>query len=54
MAIAYITHSDCLRHDMGHHPERPERLSAINDRLIRPADSQWPGYGAAAVRRTGS
>jgi acetoin utilization deacetylase AcuC-like enzyme len=34
MAIAYITHSDCLRHDMGHHPERPERLSAINDRLI--------------------
>ena len=34
MAIAYISHSDCLRHDMGHHPERPERLTAINDRLI--------------------
>jgi acetoin utilization deacetylase AcuC-like enzyme len=34
MAIAYISHADCLRHDMGHHPERPERLHAINDRLI--------------------
>jgi acetoin utilization deacetylase AcuC-like enzyme len=34
MAIAYISHPDCLRHDMGHHPERPERLHAINDRLI--------------------
>ncbi|MGB5201720.1 MAG: histone deacetylase family protein, partial [Sedimenticolaceae bacterium] len=35
MAIAYISHSDCLLHDMGpHHPEQPARLSAINDRLI--------------------
>jgi acetoin utilization deacetylase AcuC-like enzyme len=34
MAIAYISHNDCLRHDMGHHPERPERLHAISDRLI--------------------
>ena len=34
MAIAYISHADCLRHDMGQHPERPERLHAINDRLI--------------------
>ena len=35
MAIAYISHPDCLLHDMGvHHPEQPARLSAINDRLI--------------------
>jgi acetoin utilization deacetylase AcuC-like enzyme len=30
-----ITHTDCLKHEMGaHHPERPERLSAIEDQLI--------------------
>jgi acetoin utilization deacetylase AcuC-like enzyme len=35
MACAVITHPDCLKHDMGrHHPERPERLSAIEDQLI--------------------
>ena len=35
MAIGYISHHDCQLHDMGHHhPERPARLSAINDRLI--------------------
>lgn len=35
MHTAFITHSDCLKHDMGgHHPESPERLKAINDRLI--------------------
>jgi acetoin utilization deacetylase AcuC-like enzyme len=34
MATAFITHADCLRHEMGsHHPERPERLSAIEDQL---------------------
>jgi len=32
---AFITHADCLKHDMGaHHPERPERLTAIEDQLI--------------------
>jgi acetoin utilization deacetylase AcuC-like enzyme len=32
---AFITHRDCWLHNMGeHHPECPERLSAINDRLI--------------------
>src|SRR3989338_11254967 len=32
---AFITHRDCWQHDMGaHHPECPERLGAINDRLI--------------------
>lgn len=35
MTTAFITHRDCWLHDMGaHHPECPERLSAIQDRLI--------------------
>ncbi len=35
MAIAYISHYDCSKHEMGaHHPEQPARLGAINDRLI--------------------
>lgn len=35
MLPAYITHSDCLRHEMGaHHPESPERLGAIADHLL--------------------
>jgi acetoin utilization deacetylase AcuC-like enzyme len=35
MACAIITHPDCLKHEMGaHHPERPERLAAIEDQLI--------------------
>lgn len=35
MAIAYISHYACTRHEMGlHHPEQPARLGAINDRLI--------------------
>ena len=32
---AYISHSDCLKHDTGpHHPECAERLMAIEDQLI--------------------
>ena len=35
MPAAFITHAECLKHDMGaHHPERPARLSAIEDQLI--------------------
>lgn len=35
MTTAFITHRECMLHDMGaHHPECPERLAAINDRLI--------------------
>lgn len=34
MGIAYITHDDCLLHDMGRdHPEQPARLSAIENHL---------------------
>ena len=35
MATAFITHADCMKHEMGEfHPEQPARLSAINDQLI--------------------
>jgi acetoin utilization deacetylase AcuC-like enzyme len=35
MPCALITHPDCLKHEMGaYHPERPERLTAIEDQLI--------------------
>jgi len=35
MLPAYITHHDCLLHDMGEqHPESPARLGAINDQLL--------------------
>ncbi|MDP9012252.1 MAG: histone deacetylase family protein [Pseudomonadota bacterium] len=34
MTTAYITHGDCLRHDMGPgHPECPDRLNAINEHM---------------------
>ncbi|MGE4243573.1 histone deacetylase family protein [Ramlibacter sp.] len=42
----YFTHPDCRRHDMGRgHPECPERLDAIEDRLIA------SGLGDALERR---
>ena len=35
MPFALISHPDCARHRVAvHHPERPERLRAIDDRLI--------------------
>lgn len=35
MLCAYVTHADCLRHEMGaSHPECPERLGAIHDQLL--------------------
>ncbi|MBS0425422.1 MAG: histone deacetylase family protein [Proteobacteria bacterium] len=34
MPTAYITHPDCLKHDMGtYHPECPQRLTAIENEL---------------------
>lgn len=34
-SCAWITHSDCRRHEMGpDHPECPERLDAISDHLL--------------------
>jgi acetoin utilization deacetylase AcuC-like enzyme len=35
MPVAFISHPDCLLHDMGQgHPESPARLHAISDQLI--------------------
>jgi acetoin utilization deacetylase AcuC-like enzyme len=35
VTTAFISHSDCLLHDMGtHHPEQPARLKAVEDQLI--------------------
>jgi len=35
VTLAFITHGDCLLHDMGAtHPECPQRLTAIEDQLI--------------------
>lgn len=35
MTIAFISHADCFKHQMGqHHPECPERLAAIDDQLL--------------------
>ncbi len=35
MHTAYISHPDCLKHEMGEdHPESPARLGAIEDQLI--------------------
>ncbi|WP_028310310.1 histone deacetylase family protein [Derxia gummosa] len=35
MLPAYITHSDCAKHEMGKdHPEAPERLGAVSDQLL--------------------
>jgi acetoin utilization deacetylase AcuC-like enzyme len=34
MSTAYITHPDCLRHEMGSgHPECPDRLRSVNEQM---------------------
>jgi acetoin utilization deacetylase AcuC-like enzyme len=34
MTTAYITHPDCLRHEMGPgHPESPDRLASVNEHM---------------------
>src|ERR1044072_2340256 len=38
MSAAFITHPECLKHEMGaHHPEQPARLSAVADQVIASA-----------------
>jgi acetoin utilization deacetylase AcuC-like enzyme len=45
-STGYFTHKDCWKHEMGiGHPECPERLDAIEDRLL------VTGVGAALERR---
>ncbi|HES75592.1 MAG TPA: histone deacetylase family protein [bacterium] len=42
MNLAYITHSDCLKHSNGaHHPENAARLEAISDMLIARGLDPW-------------
>ena len=42
MRTAFVTHADCLRHDMGaYHPERPARLTAIDDQMIAAGIAQY-------------
>lgn len=53
MPVAFITHRECLLHDMGsHHPESPDRLAAIQDRLIAAGlDMYLNFYDAPLVTR---
>lgn len=42
MATAFITHADCMKHDVGaYHPECPARLAAIDDQLISSGIGQY-------------
>ena len=42
MSAAFVTHPDCLKHEMGaHHPEQPARLTAIEDQLIASSIGQY-------------
>ena len=53
-ATGYFTHRDCWKHEMGAgHPECPERLDAIEDRLLvtgldQALDRREPGFAALA------
>jgi acetoin utilization deacetylase AcuC-like enzyme len=53
MPTAFITHQDCLRHDMGsYHPECPDRITAIEDQLIASGLAQYlPRYDAPRATR---
>lgn len=47
---AFITHRECWLHDMGaHHPECPDRLAAIHDRLIASGCDQFLSFHDAPV-----
>ena len=47
---AFITHRDCLLHDMGtYHPECPQRLTAINDHLIAQGIDAYFSYHDAPL-----
>ncbi|MER2504361.1 MAG: histone deacetylase family protein [Azonexus sp.] len=47
---AFITHRDCLLHDMGtHHPECPQRLTAISDHLIAQGIDAYFNYHDAPL-----
>jgi acetoin utilization deacetylase AcuC-like enzyme len=53
MTIAFISHRDCLLHDMGaHHPECPDRIGAIQDRLIAAGLDLYLSYHDAPLAET--
>ena len=42
MTTGFYTHADCTLHEMGaDHPECPQRLAAIEDRLIAAQIAPW-------------
>ena len=53
MPVAFITHPTCSLHEMGpYHPECPERLSAVGDRMIAAGvDSYLRHYTATEATR---
>jgi len=53
LPIAYISHPDCLLHDVGsEHPEQPARLTAIQDLLISSGmEFAVQQYEAPVIRR---
>lgn len=53
MSIAFISHPDCLLHNMGdYHPEQPARLQAIENELIRTElDNHLKHYEAPLATR---
>ena len=49
-STAFITHRECWLHNMGdHHRNAPDRLSAINDRLIAAGIDMYLGFYDAPV-----
>jgi len=53
---AILTHEDCLRHEMPGHPERPERLQAILDRLAGAgvnSEFEWLQASALPIEKLG-
>lgn len=55
MTVAFVSHPDCTLHQTHpHHPEAPERLSAIQDRLISSGlDFVLRHFDAPAITRAG-
>jgi acetoin utilization deacetylase AcuC-like enzyme len=53
MSTAFITHPSFLLHEMGpHHPECPERLTAINERMVAAGlDAKLQHHTAPAATR---
>ena len=54
MTTAYVTHPNCLRHDMGPgHPESPDRLAVVNEAMRSSGliDALRTRFGAAVIQK---